>query len=85
MAEEVLDSEPLFVLHLPRQLRREHEPLFAEVVELLAAANDGVTPFPANGEKAEQLLELCKLAFRRGVPSHEVLQQWMQLEEEGNR
>jgi len=85
VAEEILDSEPLFVMHLPYELRRDHEPLFAEVVGLLASANDGATPFPINSNEATELLELCKLAFRRGVPAQDVLDQWNDLTAEAKR
>lgn len=66
LAEEILDSEPLFILHLPQELRREDEALFHDALHQLTEANGGQMPFPANSPEAEELLAACRHAYRRG-------------------
>lgn len=81
IAEEVLESETLFIVHLPKELRREHEQLFFDVLWGLYGDQEGL-PFAINGEEAEELLHLCKLAFRRGFTVEEVMARWRQVEAE---
>lgn len=85
LAEEVLDSEPFFIAHLPETLRREDEKFFCDVLREIIEKSGGISPFPINDPDAIALLDDCRAAYRRGTSTAEVVDYWMSLVAESRR
>lgn len=85
IAENALESEPVFILHMPKALRREHEQLFFDALFLLSEENGNRTPFAVNSEEADEFLEVCKVAYRSNLSAANVVEYWRQLREEADR
>lgn len=78
LADAALGSEPLFVLLMPERLRLPEEEFFVGVLRRIWVF-ERYDELPITSALVDQLLAQCRNAFRKGITSDEVVEEWKAL------
>lgn len=80
LAEQVVNSYPLFVLLLPERLRMLNETFFVSVVEFFGVRTPkGLMEFGLESGMTEELWLHSQVAFRRGSTPEEAAEEWKEM------
>jgi len=77
VAEAILVTPPYLVMHLPPTLRRPHEALFVNVYTRVIKTVGERMPLTLAPKEAEDLLDACATAQRRGVDADDLVEEWL--------